>query len=298
MKPPEKIDLPYFAYGPFKPDEPAFYKIQDFVQTYEKFYPLGYMVVSDGLPMVDLYFDPVSIVRGFLLNFKKHKTEERAYEIISDYYPATSHTWETKTLNPSGVQFNIVVRQKPDDRNEYIEFYPPIENWSAKDDPLFSKAIRVIAANTKKFAKHPFDRDESGMFDWEGYYQLHMKYLLLWIVLERFMSLKIGFFVEHSPHGTMNIRQRFAAEYSPFSELCSKFIDERLKIAAFSNPDKYNLLREDDCFHSIEFFHQLRTNLIHRGKSAQTDGERLRKSFLFLYKIVKEMLTKEGLFRG
>ena len=296
MKQPDKTNLPYFAYGPFKPKEPAFYKIESLIGKTQDLHPPGHLFVRDGLPMLEMSID--GIVEGYLIDFIGIAESEEAYRRISEYFPFGTHQWTEISIVSSGIQCNCIVRIPPKPGNDDISEYEPIKIWSAKDDPLFSKAIQIVAIGTKKFRSVAFEKDEGKKFDWVGYYELQMKYLLLWSILERFMSLKIGLFIEHGPHGLKNIRQMFANEYQPFRDSCTKFIDEKLKITSFSNPDDPYLLQTDDHFRSIEFFHQLRTNLIHRGKSAEFDGERLRKSFLFLYSIVREILTIEGLFRG
>jgi hypothetical protein len=254
------------------------------------------MCVRDGLPILELSHD--GAVEGYLFRFNAKESAEEAYKQISAYVPAGTNSWEERTIEASGIRFNCVVRIPPKPVNEYIGQYEPIKSWSAKDDPLFSKAIHTVASGVKKYRDLRFEKDEAGRFDWESYYDLQMKYLLLWSILERFMSLKVGLDVRYDHHGQMNVRQIFAKDHKPFSDACTKYINEEMKITSFSDPDRFSLLKPDDPYRSIEFFHRIRTNLIHRGKSAEYDGERLRKSFLMLCSIVREILSKESLFRG
>jgi hypothetical protein len=295
MKKPERTDLQYFAYGPFKPKEPAFYKIEPSVSSIEPFAISGCLCVRDGLPMLDLNYG--GHVEGVLLSFKDAEQAAKAYQTISEYYPSTTHTWEIMTITPSGVQFNTVVRHKPDPWNEYFGSYELTENWSAKDDPLFSKAMHVVADGIKDFRNASFDKDEGEKFDWKRYYTLQMKYLLLWSILERFISLKESLNPVHDHFGQMDNRQSFASVHQPFRIACSKHISKVEKLTSFSDPGKYSVLNSDEPNKCIDFFHLLRTNLIHRGKSAEFDAERLRRSFIALFGIVREMLTEEGLFR-
>lgn len=41
MKPPENLNLPYFAYGLFKPGELAYPKVEKFVESTTKEWPIG-----------------------------------------------------------------------------------------------------------------------------------------------------------------------------------------------------------------------------------------------------------------
>ena len=75
---PQDLNLPFFAYGAFKPGELAHPQIGEYLSS--KPYPVsakGYLRVRDGLPL----FDPNGSgnVRGFLLNFSP-KTGKLAYE--------------------------------------------------------------------------------------------------------------------------------------------------------------------------------------------------------------------------
>jgi len=54
MELPEKIDLPFFAYGTFKPGQLGFYRLLDCVEEIEPVCNIrGDLLERDGLPIVD-----------------------------------------------------------------------------------------------------------------------------------------------------------------------------------------------------------------------------------------------------
>lgn len=292
----ERTDLPYFEYGPFKPGEPAHYQIKNLISSEMPATVQGFLFVRDGMPMLEPSSE--GTIYGYLLTFDDANSKA-AYQKITDYYPYATHQWGIIHFADSGQDCNCVIR-KPPHHPDYddIANYDAISTWSAKDDPLFSKAIHIIAQDKKRLEAIHFDKDEGEKFDWNGYYELQMRYLLLWSILERFMSLNIKFNVERGSHGQSTIKQQFAGTYQPFSDACNSHISEKLYVRSYNNPNEYKMLQADQPQRCIEFFHRLRSNIIHRGKSAEFDGNRLQKSYIMLYKIVREILIKEGLLQS
>ena len=88
---PQDLNLPFFAYGAFKPGELAFAQIREYLSSEPSpVFAEGHLKVRDGLPL----FDPNGSgnVRGFLLNFSP-ETGKLAYEKICAFEPKNIYFW-------------------------------------------------------------------------------------------------------------------------------------------------------------------------------------------------------------
>ena len=85
MNHPQHIDLPFFAYGIFKPGQLAFFQLKELVKTIvEPATIQGSLHIRDGLLFIKL--DQEGEVNGALLEFYPESRDE-AYERISMMEP-------------------------------------------------------------------------------------------------------------------------------------------------------------------------------------------------------------------
>jgi len=79
------VNLPFFAYGTFKPKQLGFYRIANCVERVETDCLIsGDLLVRDGLPIVDE--EGKSEVKGSLIFFKSNNSG-KAYERIIEIEP-------------------------------------------------------------------------------------------------------------------------------------------------------------------------------------------------------------------
>lgn len=112
LDPPERTDLPYFAYGLFKPGELAHGQIEEFLEESPvEEQVTGVLYVRDGLPL--LRPGGRDLVVGYLLRFREGKAEE-AYARICAFEPRKHYRWNTVTLAKTGATANALLGRSPE----------------------------------------------------------------------------------------------------------------------------------------------------------------------------------------
>ena len=268
VKIPSNSNLPFFSYGIFKPTELAFHSIKKFTSKTTSASVKGCLFVRDGLPILDN--SSSGIVKGVLIKFQKEDSQ-KAYTAISAFEPYNQYRWiETKASGNQSA--NILLGRNPRKGSRVYES----DNWSGRDDPFFTKAMDVVEdvlIENQKFA-----------WDLEPLFQLEMGYLLLWSIIERFVSLRylIG--------GKTMKRIYCLAENKAFCDgLSSKVLRKRTVYRA-DRPQNKVELDPSNPKRSIEYYYQIRSNITHRGKAVINDFEILHESFTELFEIVKMIL--------
>jgi len=90
---PENTDLPFFAYGIFKPNQIAYHVIDELVESFEKKSIDNYeQFLRDGLSFIFKNKESRSL-NGYKINFKADKALE-AYFKISNKEPSNLYKWE------------------------------------------------------------------------------------------------------------------------------------------------------------------------------------------------------------
>lgn len=184
---PQRVELPFFAYGAFKPGELAFTQIENYLkQQPEPGSVSGSLMVRDGLPLFNNKGG--GNVEGFLFEFEKKKSLS-AYETISKFEPKDIYFWKKMQLSTPKVSANILVgkllnRGRPHDLEENI--------WSFRMDPVFEHGLSVVEEIARQFGGSPFESAPPDFFDWPRFFKLQMAYLLLWSAIERFSSFAYG----------------------------------------------------------------------------------------------------------
>ena len=113
---PDKSELPFFAYGLFKPDQLAYWCIKDFVdenETDSKAWTEGVILERDGLPI--LKPGPEGSAPGVLLTFHEG-CEEEAYSNIAALESKYQYRRETLPIEHSAgsITANALAGKRPD----------------------------------------------------------------------------------------------------------------------------------------------------------------------------------------
>lgn len=281
MKPPPNMDLPYLAYGLFKPNELAFKHIEKFVDKTEKITIPGFLWVRDGLPMLDLHssgFDAVV----YLFSFSQVGSVE-AYQRISEFVSVSNYEWQAVDLNKDGqtipVNFLSGVLARPaDGSRDYNR-----GQWRTRYDPLFNEGLTVVKGIVDKSARaQPF---VGKPFNWERLFQLQMAYLLLWTIIERYCALAYGIGVKASE------RKDFISYSEHFHNALEKVVQRKHSVYDVTFGRRF-FLNKYEYTNSIQYYYAVRSNLVHRGKASWEDGEIVRKALVELYDIFAILLQK------
>lgn len=272
MRLPARTDLPFFAYGTFKPGQLCFARIRQFVSERIEASIPGILKERDGIPL--LVNDPTSknLIKGVILSFSFENKIE-AYKQIIEIEPDEVYVWKELTTE-SGIVANTFVGKRATRGSSDLEH---IDQWDGRTDPFFTTAIEEIHDIIEKNVH--FDHECRSLF------RLQMAYSLLWSAIERYVSLKYSLAAD-----PMQKIVKIADEVT-FKESLKRNVTEKREIYNSKNFDK-EILDSEFPVKSIKYYYQVRSNSLHRGKAMFRDFDTVRNSTIELLAIFKDLLEK------
>ena len=271
MNGPENLDLPFFAYGFFRPGEISFMGIKDYVFDVKPVIVKGEIKHRDGL---NFYLDnQQKTVDGYLIYFHSGMGK-MAYDFINSMEPNKLFTWRSGILGD--VPYNVLYGKKPTKGS--VENQDEFGRDSVWQDPFFTVALEDTLLNGFVDGNPKIEN-----LTHDKMFKLQMKYMLLWTIIERFIFLRYSFGGE------------VVASTKKFSE--NLFLKEALNKFGFDNPIKRDLYAtnypknkirysKDDSIKAINYYYQVRCNITHRGKGVHQDLKLLENCYTELYNIL------------
>jgi hypothetical protein len=156
----------------------------------------------------------------------------------------------------------------------------PQAGWSEvldADDPLFNEALEVI----ESIATEPPPQNPT---DLRAFFRKQMAYLLLWNSIERYASLRWGF------GSGPTARVRHLADKEVFREALAQYGGERREVRSTADPRDKAVLDKTNPRKAIDYYYQVRSNMVHRGKSAIGERQIVEHSLEELLKIYQFVL--------
>jgi len=251
------LHLPLFVYGALKPGEIA----HSIVATF----PSRPAVARGDLPVRDgvALFDPAGhkAVRGAAIEFGPDP--QQGYEAVATYEPDRQYGWLVVDLLEPVVQANVLAGIDPARGSVHLD--DPV--WRSSDDPAFKEALEFVGevAATDAAAELVLLHADA----WRRFFRIQAAYLLLWSIIERLALLAYG--PELSARDK-SIRLASDPDFAVF--LRRRLEDVSLDPVIYDVKDpRMEINLSDD---QLGYLRQIRHNLIHRGKTASRDGERVR----------------------
>lgn len=282
LDPPNNTDIPFFAYGIFKPGQLAFSRIEEAIEriSYSK---IKYnMRVRDGVPIIGKDEKNNSKTYGYLIFFKE-ECKQDAYRIIGETEPNKLYYWDEITVDNE--QCNVLKGKKFKYGSNSPEF--DINEFKGHKDPFFKEALDLIKESIN--AKEKLLDPENELFENEikHFFNLQMHYMLLWSAIDRFTRLKYNKkFQSHNIiefSGEQSFEKSF---YKNFKENRVIFPNDYLKpISLYRERSDWKLSK------SMYYYYKVRCNVVHRGKSIIGDEKDLRHSLIELSNIFKDVLN-------
>lgn len=267
MQLPQRVDLPFFAYGAFRPGQLAFHRLKPFVERAEDSTVSGELRIRDGLPILDP--DGIQNVSGSVLFFRSFAFED-AYRSIVDLEPDAQYRWGEK---PSGSNtVNVLFGRSPKKGSV------PGQDWDGRQDPLFTAALDVV--------RDTLSRNKNFDSNLKRTFRLQMAYLLLWSAIERYVSLRY-----HLGNKVMEKVMNLASE-SAFSEALRNLQPAPREVYRADKPQEQVRLDSGDPEGSLSYYYQIRSNIVHRGKGHRDDHGRVRQSLEELLVIFDQVLNR------
>jgi hypothetical protein len=250
ISPPTNCDLPFFAYGLFRPDQLGFNQIADLVDRKEPASIRGQLYIRDGLPILVLDERGENFVRGFVIYFTDSRS---AYERIVAIEPGSQYLWSETAVSVDNA--NVLIGRSPQKGSELAQ-----GDWDGAHDPLFTTALDVVKEVLRTHSG--FKDDLKPMF------YLEMAYLLLWSSIERFLSLK------YYLGGDVRKKIRFLASEHAFKDALRTLAPAPRSVYCSDDP-KNRVTLSSNPLKAVNYYYQIRCNLTHSGKGVQKDHERV-----------------------
>lgn len=269
MKHPARIDLPFFAYGLFKPGQLAFFQLRDLITgASEPASVKGRLLLRDGLPIIDP--EGEGFTNGAVLIFRPERTAE-AYDRISNMEPDKQYRWGE--IQANGHTANVLVGRSPGKGSVPCEE----SDWNGWSDPLFTAALEVVEETL-----------QSQDFDWnlKPLFRLQMAYLLLWSSIERYLSLRY-----HLGDKVLEKVRELAGEPA-FVESFRRHVTEDRRVYRADRPRDNEVLDPKSPETSLTYYYQVRSNITHRGKGVVWDYEHVKNSLAELLPIFRDVLKE------
>ena len=271
MDNPHDVTLPFFAYGIFKPGQLGYLRLKDLVANAVPDCEIkGALLIRDGLPIIDEKHGHSGTCTGTMLTFKPDAVEA-AYQRIAEIEPDKHYRWGVASVQ--GTDVNVLFGRSPKRGSLPCED----AEWDGKSDPLFTAALDVIdevlQANTF-----------SGL-DLKPLFRLQMAYLLLWSAIERYTSLRYHL-------GDKVTEKVFAmAGEDAVREALQRYVTGKRSVFRADKPgDQVLTLDPGDPKKSLDYYYQIRSNLVHRGKAVMQDHDRIYASLEELLNIFRYVL--------
>ena len=274
MKLPTNTNLPFFAYGIFKPGQLCFSRISDLVDKTTASCVNGSLKERDGIPLL---VENTSLkIKGHLIYFRSGN-EKEAYERIIDIEPRKIYFWkEIKCDNE--IEANVLFGKKSNRGSSDLEH---VEEWDGKSDPFFKVGLEEVEAILEEN-----DNPNPGL-ESRALLRLQMAYTLLWSSIERYAGLK--YYLGKSD--IMDNKIAKIAEEKCFADSLKKNVKRRTEIYDAADLNKCTL-DPNDPVKSIKYYYQVRSNAVHRGKGVNRDFDTIKKSLEELLTIFKEMIDE------
>ena len=275
---PDNINLPFFGYGIFKPGQIAYSKIKNLVIDQNNSEINHQMMLRDGVPILIEEEKNEYTTKGVILNFSGY--EEEAYEIISNTLVRKLYKWDTIKIN--GNEVNVLFGVNPKNGGEIIkiddeEIYKC--DFNGRTDPYFNKALDLVGDDLDKDIYHHE----------EGFFELQMKYMLLWSAIDRYTSIKYNLKSKGANNHKFANEDKFKQGLKTVANDGKKHYHRDI----FSSEDlQMHHFDANDSEETIKYYYTLRCNIVHRGKMAPSkDCDIVKTATEELLTLFKEVLA-------
>jgi len=267
LEPPADIDLPFFAYGVFKPGELAFFQLRDLVTRVAEADLPGGLRLRDGLPIL-VAGEPGS-VGGALLEFAPDD-RPKAYDRISAMEPRSQYRWvDERSID--GRHANVLVGRHPAHSSDHLE-----GEWSSWDDPWFTEALDVV--------EETMNMPREGSW-YAPLFRLQMAYMLLWSSIEHYISLR------YCLGSRAAVQIDHLSSEDAFGSALRLHVTRTDKVHRVDHPtQKANLVAASPA-DSLQYYYQLRSNITHRGKRTLSESDRLSRALRELLTVFRDVLA-------
>lgn len=287
LKPPANINLPFVAYGIFRPGDISFLILKDYLEVdpiNESI--IGDIRIRDGVLIFsnkesDSKKEKIDV---YILKFKEEESNT-AYKYICQKEPENLYEWGE--IFVGGKLCNVLLAKDFKHGSYYFgdetAYYYTIENKYWKEVlKLVEKELNEISNFNKK--TNFLDQGYKVDFEYQYFLKIQQFYILQWTEFERFAYFSCpqanSFFRGNSIFKNIN------------SKGLSNYFDFALKndtIYNIKDLKDHNKLNEDKKL-EFSYYNSLRNNIVHSGKTFYDDFPKLVKGLNEIHIIVKRLI--------
>lgn len=294
---PKNVNLPFFAYGIFKPDEIAWARIENFVISYKTSVVVDWQLLErNGLPIAAEGINHK--LDGYLIDFLDSKNP---YSMIGNFEPSGEYKW-VNVVTEDGFHCNLLAGVKPHLGSDEES----ITRWRSSDDPLFYFGMIFVGRTIRKVSPKLSENGPWGdsASDWDSFLELQGAYLTLWTIFERYAAFRYG--AEFQPISESGVSRRAPSNAKIHETALSQNfliamdaaeIDLCFTVYSVRENRKKSVLLDGvlNPKKAVDAWYQVRNNLVHRGKAAWKENRLLITAAVDLYNTLFHFLGNEVL---
>ena len=272
----------FLAYGTFKPNQVSFSLIEDCVENGYELPLQNYRLLHrNGMPMIEK--SEGDTTSCYILKFKGD-CAERAYNRISKSRSDSLFEWIEINIDSQIVNCLIAKRKPdPDDPCKCKLLGDPYhsDEYDGKEDVGFYRTLDFIESNLKETHLSNIYQDE--------FLFLQMNYMLLWAVIDKYMSLRYGGW------GQMKSVRKLSKEPA-LREAIGKYVQSREQPVYSSRGDEdFDLdveIRSNKGYEDMmKYYYHIRCNITHGGKVIYQNSDLVRLAIEDLLKVMRYILN-------
>ena len=273
---PYHSELPYFAYGPFKPGQVGFPIIKYFVKDIKEVTLNNYILGQrNGTPIL---LKQHGFTKGYLLYFndlliyyKMGNDRKRKYYDAYDFirFSKSKSLYKWREINIGDERVNIMLAKENDFGRPYVPNSDELDTYDGKSNKMFYKTLEYLYSNLEFL-------DAGSSF--KSFVNLQMSYMFLWSSIDNFLSLG---------YGGWDQRKHIIewSKWEEFRQALKNNVHRECSVNSTQNSNNYELNPEkpED---SIQYYYQFRCNVVHSGKEYLADFPKLKKAYkelLFIF---------------
>lgn len=306
MNLPKNTNLPFFAYGIFKPGQMACKHLEPYIDTEKstRYRIKGRLAMRDGLLLLDPKIK-IQEIEGYKIQFLEGK-EQEAYEQIMEKEPEKFYKWNEGSSKNLGINFLELRSPKKGIDKEYKTSFIDTDKIEKEEyligfeDPFFSLGLGLLDEKLEFNTNNiEFNIPNASLF--RGLFKNQMRYLLLCTIVERFAFMSIKF--NNATTKAWNAVGNMNAFRISFNKMKKEFnlTDEILgKRTIFSTneikPTKYSVFKsesDESKKNPMDFYYQLRNNITHRGKGVGGKSIELNQYIRELKFLIRDLIDQE-----
>jgi hypothetical protein len=291
LKPPANINLPFVAYGIFRPVDISFLILKDYLEVdpiNESI--IGDIRIRDGVLIfsnkdVDSPGSRKEQIDVYILKFKKEQSS-KAYKYIYQKEPDNLYEWGE--IKVGSELCNILIAK--DIENGSYDFGCEPASYYTIENKYWKEVLKLVENELNKISN--FNKETNFLnqgykvdFEYQYFLKIQQLYILQWTEFERFAYFRYpqanSFFRGNSIFKNIN------------SKGLSNYFDFALKndtIYNIKDLKDHNKLNEDKKL-EFSYYNSLRNNIVHSGKTFLDDYPKLVKGLNEIHIIVKRLIV-------